>query len=94
MVAGIRARDLRGLRTECAGFGVDAETLQGELPTPEQDITDELNNALSGFYNASLECYQASSFTSPAFHRYQSELKSALVLYNDVTKRLYNDGVR
>lgn len=94
LAAGKRLRDLRGLRTACAGFGVDAATLQGELPTPDTAITDEINNAMTSFYNASLSCYAASSFSSSSFRTYERELASGVALYDKARKQLAHDGVK
>jgi hypothetical protein len=64
-------------RTECEGFGVDVETLYGELPTPDQTITDALGASLSSYYRASEDCFYSSSFTSAKFKLYESLMRSA-----------------
>ncbi len=91
LAAGQRLGNLKELRTACAGFGVDAATLQGELPTPVTTITDELNDALSDYYDASTDCYQASSFHSAPFLSYERVLANGKRLYDQARKLLAAD---
>jgi hypothetical protein len=90
---GIRLHDLKGVRTTCAAFGVDSATIQGELPTPDVTITNEINDATSDFYNASLSCYRATSFTDRDFKAYLSQVAKGKRVLADVTKLLKVDGV-
>jgi len=74
---GLNEHEFLQTRTECEGFGVDVETLYGELPTPDQTITDELGASLSSYYSASEDCFYSSSFTSSKFKTYESLMTSA-----------------
>jgi hypothetical protein len=74
---GLSEHEFLQTRTECEGFGVDVETLYGELPTPDQTITDELGASLSSYYTASEDCFYSSSFTSGKFKTYERLMKSA-----------------
>jgi hypothetical protein len=74
---GLDEHEFLQTRTECEGFGVDVETLYGELPTPDQTITDELGASLSSYYSASEDCFYSSSFTSSQFKKYERLMVSA-----------------
>lgn len=94
LAAGLSQRNLPALRTECEGFGVDAETLYGELPTPDETITDELGSSLQGFFTAARSCYDASSFTDSAFRSYQTTLRRSEQTYDRARNQLAAYGVR
>jgi hypothetical protein len=94
LAAGVRLQDLKGLRTECAGFGVDAETLDGQLPTPSESVTNDLDKALQLFYNASVSCYAMNAFSSARFHQYEQLLAKGKVEYKRAQSELLADGVR
>jgi hypothetical protein len=74
---GLDEHEFLQTRTECEGFGVDVETLYGELPTPDQTITNELGASLSSYYTASEDCYYSSSFTSAKFKTYERLMTSS-----------------
>jgi hypothetical protein len=74
---GLAEHEFLQTRTECEGFGVDVETLYGELPTPDETITDELGASLSSYYTASEDCFYSKSFTSAKFKTYESLMASA-----------------
>lgn len=90
LAAGKQVRDLKALHTACAGFGVDAASLQGELPTPDTMLTDEINGAMTSFYNASLACYRSSSFGSRLFSTYEHDLASGVRQY-DLARKRFSD---
>jgi hypothetical protein len=72
--AGIRLHELRAVRTACEAFSADASTADGELPTPDHTLTDELNTAYEDDYVAGDDCWNSSSFTSAKFHRFEQLL--------------------
>jgi hypothetical protein len=74
---GLAEHEFLQTRTECEGFGVDVETLYGELPTPDETITNELGASLSSYYTASEDCFFSKSFTSTKFKTYESLMSSA-----------------
>lgn len=90
---GYRERKLLPLRTACEGFSTDVATLYGQLPTPDQTITDELGSSLNDFYGASIDCYQASSFSSLKFQQYLTLLRSATTTYRRALSQLAAYGV-
>jgi hypothetical protein len=74
---GVAEHEFLQTRTECEGFGVDVETLYGELPTPDHTITDELGASLTSYYSASEDCFYSSSFASVKFKLYERLMASA-----------------
>lgn len=76
--AGIARHELKAVRTACEAFSADASTADGELPAPDQTLTNELNTAYEDDYRAGLDCYRAPSFSSPPFRRFQSELSAGV----------------
>jgi hypothetical protein len=90
---GLRERKFLALRTECEGFGVDVETLYGELPTPDLTITNELGSSLSNYYSAAEDCFYSSSFTSANFKKYERLLVSSGKTYRRAVGQLAAFGV-
>lgn len=91
--AGYKQRKLLSLRTACEGFSTDAAQLYTQLPTPDQQITNELGTSLSDFFSASVDCYAASSFQSSKFAQYQRVLTRARALYSKALSQLAGYGV-
>ncbi|HTW99915.1 MAG TPA: hypothetical protein VMD59_14120 [Acidimicrobiales bacterium] len=86
---GTRLHELEGVKTACQALVEDASTADGQLPTPDETLTDELNNAYEDDYNAGVVCYGTSSFTSAKFRKFErllaagsSELATAERLAN------------
>ncbi len=90
---GLRERQLLALRTECEGFADDVEALYGELPTPDETITDELGASLSSYYVAARDCFDSSSFTSSSFTTYERLLASSTKTYERALGQLAAYGV-
>jgi hypothetical protein len=91
--AGYRERKLLSLRTACEGFSTDAAQLYTQLPTPDQQITNELGNSLTDFFSASVDCYAATSFQSSKFAQYERVLSRARALYSKALTQLASYGV-
>lgn len=91
---GLRERELRPLRTACAAFPADVSALYNTLPTPDNELTNELNTALTDFDKAATDCYDAKSFTSAPFHAYERELAAGKTAYHAAQQRLLTFGVR
>jgi hypothetical protein len=91
---GLRARALLPLRTACAAFPADVSALYNSLPTPDTELTDELNTALTNFDKAATDCYDAKSFTAAQFHAYERELAAGKSAYHAAQQRLLTFGVR
>lgn len=90
---GYREQKLLALRTACEGFSADAATLYGQLPTPDQTITDELGSSLNAFFGASVDCYQSKTFSSAKFRQYLKLMRSATATYRRALSQLASDGV-
>lgn len=68
---GIAARLLGPTHTACDGLGADAGTAVGQLPTPDQRLTDELNGAYLTLARAAQDCSEAGSFGAAGFSRFE-----------------------
>jgi hypothetical protein len=87
-------RNLLDLRTDCDGFGADVQTLYGELPTPDQTATNELNTSLENdLENFSLSCYELSSMSGPKYTKVVAELNRGVAAYATARKRIASFGV-
>jgi hypothetical protein len=81
--SGILLHQLARLRVACEATSNDASTADGELPTPDHALTEELNTAYLDLYDGGVDCYEASSFSSAKFARFERLLDagaSALVV--------------
>jgi len=57
----VRQHDPTGeLRSVCALLSSDADTANGDLPTPDQKLTDDLSTAYATAYDAGNDCYNGS----------------------------------
>jgi len=74
VAVGIKQGELAPTRTACAAFVIDAGTAQGELPTPDTQLTNALNDAYTDFAEGAQDCSLATSFSSADFARYRSKL--------------------
>jgi hypothetical protein len=90
---GIRAHKLLATHTACDGLGADAGTAYGELPTPDETLTSELNDAYLDFTRAAQYCSEARSFARGGFDRYESELRRATSALDAAGRRLEALGV-
>ena len=68
---GIAARLLVATHTACDGLGADAATAVGQLPTPDQRLTDELNRAYLTLAQAAQDCTEATGFAGAGFARFE-----------------------
>jgi hypothetical protein len=57
------------IRTACALLTTDAETAIGNLPTPDTELTDELNSAYTEAAAAGDDCYSGASGTKSLLDR-------------------------
>jgi hypothetical protein len=69
---GIARRVLLATHTACDGLATDAASALGQLPTPDQRLTDELNTAYLDLARAAQRCSEAGSFKRGAFQAYAS----------------------
>jgi hypothetical protein len=77
IASGIAQDELVPTRTACDGLGTDAANAIGELPTPDNKLTNELNAAYSDLVNAAQSCSEAPAFASPDFTRYRRRVAAA-----------------
>jgi hypothetical protein len=70
IAAGIRSGPLDALHTACDGLGVDAANAYGELPTPDQTLTDDLNDEYLAATNAAQSCSTANKLHGSRVERY------------------------
>ncbi|MGD0083876.1 MAG: hypothetical protein ABSD78_11840 [Acidimicrobiales bacterium] len=66
------------LRTICGGFAYDVGTAYDTLPTPDQALTNDLNQADTAFLAAATTCGDVSSVTSPAMKGVVRNINSGL----------------
>lgn len=90
---GIASRQLTATHTACDGLGTDAGTAYGELPTPDTELTNELNNAYLDFTDAAQKCSDAKSFSGTGFSAYDREIARAESAFAAANRRLRHFGV-
>lgn len=88
ITTGIRLGQLKATRTACDGLGYDASNAIGELPSPDHELTNELNDAYSTLVNAAQSCSTADSFSSRGFARYRSGAARGLGQLDTADRRL------
>ncbi|MGA3353172.1 MAG: hypothetical protein ABSD85_08320 [Acidimicrobiales bacterium] len=89
----LRAGRLKDLTSNCAGLVDDAGTAYGNLPTPDNTLTNELNTAYEDFANAGSSCASASSIDSTKITTALATISKGLVALARATRRLDADGV-
>jgi hypothetical protein len=77
IATGIRNGPIGALHTACDGLGVDAANAYGELPTPDQTLTDDLNDEYITATNAAQACSSASTLHGRLVERYLSLIAGA-----------------
>jgi hypothetical protein len=89
----LRAGRLKDVTSNCAGLVTDAGTAYGNLPTPDDTLTDELNTAYEDFANAGSSCAGAGSLRSKKITAALRKIAVGLVSLDQATRRLAADGV-
>jgi hypothetical protein len=74
---GIRLGPLAALHTACDGLGVDASTAYGNLPTSDEQLTNDLNDEYLALSAAAEDCSEAPSRHGKAIARYRAEIAKA-----------------
>jgi hypothetical protein len=77
IASGMRSGPLEALHTACDGLGVDAANAYGELPTPDQTLTDDLNDEYLAATNAAQSCSTASRLHGRRVERYLALIAGA-----------------
>ena len=94
IAAGIRLRDLQGVRTDCVGFSTDIDQIYGGLPAPDRTVTNELNVAIAQFWGPGSEaCYAAKSFSSAKFITFEHDLRLGEAVYAEAESRIHSYGI-
>jgi hypothetical protein len=91
--ASLRAGQLKDVTSNCSGLVFDTGTAYGNLPTPDNTLTNELNVAYQDFANAGSSCAAARSLRSSRMTRALETIKGGLVSLDAATRRLAADGV-
>jgi hypothetical protein len=96
-VAAIRRSAKRGLlkdfTSNCAGLVYDSGTAYGNLPTPDNTLTNELNVAYEDFAAGGNACAAVHSLHSLAVARAMRKIAEGVVALDRATRRLAADGV-
>lgn len=93
--AGIRLRDLSGLRTDCVGLSADSDQIYATLPTPDATVTNELNVVFTKYWGPGTQlCYGAKSFSSAKMATFERFLGLGRVIYAKAESRIASYGVR
>lgn len=78
MVSAVATHSLTQLKTACAATRTDASQANSALPTPEQQLTNDLSLAYAHYYDAGQGCLeQKGSIASGAFSAYLIKLEAA-----------------
>ncbi|HUY06327.1 MAG TPA: hypothetical protein VMU99_03590 [Acidimicrobiales bacterium] len=92
--AGIRLRDLAGLRTDCVGLSADADQIYSTLPSPDVTVTNELNVAFTKYWGPGAQlCYGARSFSSAKMATFERYLVLGRAIYAKAESRIASYGV-
>ncbi len=96
-VAAIRRSAKRGLlkdfTSNCAGLVYDSGTAYGNLPTPDDTLTNELNVAYEDFADGGNTCAAAHSLHSRAVAGAMRKIAAGVVALDRAKRRLAADGV-
>jgi hypothetical protein len=92
IAAGIKGHNLAATHTACDGLGYDAGTAYGQLPAPDNQLTNDLNRAYLDYTLAGQECSSAKSF-GKAFKPYERDVARANAALEAARQRLRALGV-
>lgn len=76
------------IKTVCALLGNDAHIAIGNLPTPDQQLTDDLNRAYEDAAAAGDDCYRGSSGTASLLRRSADERSRLMPLLAAALERV------
>ena len=92
--AGVRTRDLRGLRTDCVGFSADVDQLYASLPSPDRTLTDILNRAATSYWGPGAQvCYGLTSWSGSHYVTFQRDLRLGTIYFDRAATRLRRFGI-
>jgi hypothetical protein len=88
-----QAGRLKDVTSNCAGLVDDAGTAYGNLPTPDNTLTNELATAYQDFANAGSSCATAASIDSHKIVAALNRIGKGLGALSRATRRLAAEGV-
>jgi len=89
----LAADKLRDVTSNCAGLVFDAGTAYQNLPTPDNTLTNELNDAYEDFANGGSSCAAAVNLRSGKLEAALATVQAGVVPLEVATRRLAADGV-
>jgi len=89
----LRAKKFLDVTSNCSGLVFDTGTAYGNLPTPDNTLTNELNVAYEDFAAGGNSCAQAQSLHSRRVAAAMRKIAQGVVALDQATRRLAADGV-
>ena len=89
----VKENKLKYLTSNCAGLVYDAGTAYGNLPTPDNTLTNELNVAYEDFVSAGSSCAAAHVLHSARIAAALEKISAGAAALAKATERLSGDGV-
>ena len=89
----LQAGRFKDLTSNCAGLVTDAGTAYGNLPTPDNTLTNELSAAYQDFASAGSSCAAVGSLRSKKIPAALALISRGLVSLAWATRRLGGEGV-
>ena len=90
----LRAKKFLDVTSNCSGLVYDTGTAYGNLPTPDNALTNELNVAYQDFASGGSTCAAAASLHSSRITSALATIGEGVVALDRATRRLAADGVR
>lgn len=89
----LRVRQLKDVTSNCSGLVFDTGTAYGNLPAPDNTLTNELNVAYEHFANAGSSCAALDSLRSSRMKTALVSIAAGVVALDKATRLLAADGV-
>ncbi|MGO9335510.1 MAG: hypothetical protein ACLQCU_15945 [Acidimicrobiales bacterium] len=90
----LQAKRLKDVTSNCSGLVYDTGTAYGDLPTPDNVLTNELNVAYQDFASGGSTCAAAGSLHSSRITSALTTIGEGVVALDKATRLLAADGVR
>jgi len=84
---------LKYVTSNCSGLVFDTGTAYGNLPTPDNTLTNELNVAYQDFVSAGSACAAVHELGSSRMTKALETIEVGLVSLDEASRRLAADGV-
>ena len=89
----VRAKELKDVTSNCSGLVFDTGTSYGNLPAPDNTLTNELNVAYEDFVSAGSSCAAAGTLNSGRITSALATIALGVVSLDRATRILAADGV-